>query len=163
MSNYVDAQEFIENMHFITEETEERLRNNEPVRLTLNATAMRNPRNFVAFAGMLKSSLSRLSELQEGDKIDLDKLASSDIPSVLASNTLASETPSLDEDIVNVSDEHFNQLQPGWSAEVVVTLNEVDGTTYLNGQIIEVNLPDRGSTEQVDYEQVNRPEAKSEA
>lgn len=164
MANNRNAKEFIEDMTFITEESEERLRDGEPLTFRLTCTAKRPARNFLAFAGMLKSKIADLASIQEGDQIDLDALADSNIPSVLANNTLESDSPQLDEDIVNVPDEMHQKIQPGWDAEVVVRLNENDGTTYLNGTVIDVHTPDRGDTEQVSYEEeVQKAEAPSEA
>jgi len=162
MANYVNAEQFINRMEFISPESEEQLRAGEPLKFTLACTAVRDQRNFVAFAGMLKSDVPEIASLIEDGELDLEELANSDIPSVLASNTLATDSSSLDSDIVVVTDEQHQQLEPGRKATVRVRLNEDDdGRSYLNAKVLEVEDYAEGSTESVGFEQVENRRAEA--
>jgi hypothetical protein len=162
MANYVNAEQFINRMEFISPESEEQLRAGEPLKFTLTCTAVRDQRNFAAFAGMLKSDVPEIASLIEDGELDLEELANSDIPSVLASNTLATDSSSLDSDIVVVTDEQHQQLEPGRKATVRVRLNEDDdGRSYLNAKVLEVEDYAEGSTESVGFEQVENRRAEA--
>lgn len=162
MANFVDADEFLSNHEFITNESEERLRDGEPLKFTLPVTAVRDSRNFVAFAGMLKSSVPEIAGLIENGELDLEKLADSEIPSVLASNTLGSDSDQLDSTITNVTDEQHRKLEPGREAVVRVRLNTDDsGQDWLNAKVLEVKDYESGDTESVGVNDLQEERAEA--
>lgn len=164
MSNYRNAAEFVQQTQFITPASEQRLRDGETLEFDLIATAKRELRNFVAFGAMLKSDLENLAEVAEGDQIDLEKLRESDIPSAMASNTLASDSSQLDSDVVNVTDEQWAKIQPGMEVSVAIRLNsDEEGNEYLNASVLEVHGFAKGQTENVGEEEFTQHQKPSAA
>jgi hypothetical protein len=156
----VSVEEFVNRTEFIGEMAQHSLKEDGVKRMNnIPVTALRkNPapgvENFVGLALMLKSHAKRLSEvgaITDDGNIDWSALRSSELATATASNN---------QEITNVPDEMFSQLQPGFEVDVYVRLNEdEDGRQYLNCQVVNVHEPSTLESESLSVDDVQRTEA----
>jgi hypothetical protein len=113
--------------------------------------------NFMGFGVMLKSHAKELAAhgcITNDGNIDWEALRKSPLATATASNNE-------ERGIINVTNEQFQKAQLGFTADIIVNLNEDDdGNQYLNCKVLDVHLPSEIEGDEVTVDDIQRTEVK---